>query len=152
MAYCIDFNKFNQIAREAGLDAERVSTRKWRMHGVFTAEYDSVTQRVCIPGKTLACRGDPYDAVRLANGTRSSFSDTREERRQYPEIRKHLWVKCPRCHYCEIEMSFEEASLDHFIPLSKGGRSHPDNFVLSCVPCNRWKANDIVVEVSTATE
>jgi 5-methylcytosine-specific restriction endonuclease McrA len=46
-----------------------------------------------------------------------------------------------RCQYCGIELSNEEQTLDHVIPVSKGGKSVWENLVLCCKPCNRDKAD-----------
>jgi 5-methylcytosine-specific restriction endonuclease McrA len=43
------------------------------------------------------------------------------------------------CQYCSIELSVREATLDHVVPRSQGGRTNWENVVCCCVPCNRKK-------------
>lgn len=43
------------------------------------------------------------------------------------------------CHYCSTPMTFEEATLDHIIPVFFGGPHALWNQVLACADCNRDK-------------
>jgi hypothetical protein len=46
-----------------------------------------------------------------------------------------------RCEYClareEVHNSLHE--IDHIVPRSAGGRTHPDNLALACRACNGYK-------------
>ena len=50
-----------------------------------------------------------------------------------------------RCAYCDVALSRQKtggkvkASIDHFIPLAKGGQNSRANRVLACYPCNLAK-------------
>lgn len=46
-----------------------------------------------------------------------------------------------RCQYCGKRTPRHEATYDHVIPRSKGGRTTWENIVIACVPCNRHKAD-----------
>jgi len=52
-----------------------------------------------------------------------------------------------RCAYCDVALSRQKtggkvkASIDHFIPLAKGGQNSRGNRVLSCYPCNLAKGD-----------
>lgn len=45
------------------------------------------------------------------------------------------------CAYCGRKLSHSNLTMDHIIPLSKGGRSRKSNLVLCCKPCNQKKGN-----------
>lgn len=45
------------------------------------------------------------------------------------------------CCYCGEYMDDSEKTFDHFIPLSKGGKNISNNKLISCVYCNRMKAD-----------
>lgn len=49
----------------------------------------------------------------------------------------------PYCYYCNKYLAFRprSATIDHKIPLSKGGTNDADNTVLACETCNRDKAD-----------
>ena len=76
------------------------------------------------------------------------------------KITKHHWAKNKRnfkvfkpskfniftrdegkCTYCEKELRFEDATLDHIQPKSKGGKTTWDNLTLACEGCNLKKSN-----------
>ena len=43
------------------------------------------------------------------------------------------------CIYCNEEITPKNASLDHNIPLQRGGEDNFDNYDFICFPCNRSK-------------
>ncbi len=43
------------------------------------------------------------------------------------------------CQYCGITLTSKEATLDHVLPRSKGGKTLWDNVVCCCTHCNRKK-------------
>lgn len=50
------------------------------------------------------------------------------------------------CQYCGSQPGTELLSIDHVIPRSRGGRSTWENCVLSCLDCNKRKANRTLEE------
>lgn len=62
-------------------------------------------------------------------------------RKVLTNVRRRLHQKNPRCDWCKKELEFEASTLDHIIPLSKGGSNRADNLCLSCVACNRARGN-----------
>ena len=46
-----------------------------------------------------------------------------------------------RCQYCGRRFSTSDLSLDHVVPLSRGGPSNWENIVCACLPCNVKKGN-----------
>lgn len=56
--------------------------------------------------------------------------------------KQRLWKRdggC--CHYCGTKLSWQEKTIDHVIPRSKGGSNRTWNLVISCRPCNEDKAD-----------
>lgn len=51
-----------------------------------------------------------------------------------------------RCQYCGRKFSTSELSLDHVIPISRGGKSTWENVVCACLSCNVRKGNKLVAE------
>lgn len=63
------------------------------------------------------------------------------------------------CFYCSVEMVLEpqnshqrhrECTLDHKLPLSRGGIDHWENSVAACSKCNRAKGDMTVEEFAAA--
>lgn len=51
-----------------------------------------------------------------------------------------------RCQYCGRRFPTSELSLDHVVPLSRGGPSTWENVVCACLPCNVRKGNKLLEE------
>ena len=81
------------------------------------------------------------------------FSDpehVKRERRKAQELRKSSWWKQQvgpgLCHHCGAKFPKEVLTLDHLIPLSRGGKSAKKNCVPACKPCNSEKGHLFSVE------
>jgi 5-methylcytosine-specific restriction endonuclease McrA len=62
------------------------------------------------------------------------------------EITKDEWLAIMksnnwRCFYCEEELTKDNRSIDHVIPLAIGGAHELFNLVPSCIPCNSSKGD-----------
>jgi len=53
-----------------------------------------------------------------------------------------------KCFYCETPLDRNEATLDHIVPLSKGGGHCDSNIVAACLKCNCAKDDNISYEPS----
>ncbi len=51
-----------------------------------------------------------------------------------------------QCQYCLRELSSREATLDHVVPRSQGGKTSWDNIVCCCSSCNRRKGGRTPLE------
>ncbi len=45
------------------------------------------------------------------------------------------------CMYCGDQLSFKELTLDHIIPVSRGGKHNWTNVISACKRCNQIKSN-----------
>ncbi|MDY6849360.1 MAG: HNH endonuclease [Geoalkalibacter sp.] len=76
--------------------------------------------------------------------------DMRRERNRARELRKSAWWKNKlaqgRCHYCGGVFKPSELTLDHIVPVARGGRSTKGNCVPACKECNNRKKNLLPVE------
>jgi len=50
------------------------------------------------------------------------------------------------CQYCTIQLTQKELTLDHVLPISKGGNTSWENIVASCGPCNGRKGNSTLMK------
>ncbi len=44
--------------------------------------------------------------------------------------------KGPGCHWCQSVLTLDTSTIDHVIPIARGGLDNDNNRVLSCEPCN----------------
>nr|WP_320049043.1 HNH endonuclease [uncultured Desulfuromonas sp.] len=67
----------------------------------------------------------------------------RKERAKARELRKTGWWKNRiaegRCYYCGEPFDPKELTLDHVVPLVRGGKSTKGNCVAACKECNSKK-------------
>ena len=56
-----------------------------------------------------------------------------------------------RCQYCGRKFPASELSLDHVLPISRGGKSTWENVVCACLPCNVRKGNKLLHEAGIRT-
>ncbi|MEK7703190.1 MAG: HNH endonuclease [Nitrospirota bacterium] len=56
--------------------------------------------------------------------------------------------KCARgvCHYCQQKFSSQDLTMDHVVPLIRGGRSVKGNVVPACKDCNNKKKSLLPME------
>lgn len=48
-----------------------------------------------------------------------------------------------KCFYCKKDLTFDEATIDHKIPRSKGGKNSFKNLVVACFNCNQEKGDNL---------
>ena len=64
----------------------------------------------------------------------------RRERQKGRELRATQWWKRKRaagiCHHCGKKFTPGELTMDHLVPVSRGGKSIKGNVVPSCKTCN----------------
>ncbi len=74
----------------------------------------------------------------------------RREREKARELRKQGWWKSRVangiCHYCQRTFPPKELTLDHIVPVTRGGRSTKGNCVPACKECNNQKKDLLPLE------
>jgi 5-methylcytosine-specific restriction endonuclease McrA len=74
----------------------------------------------------------------------------RQEREKARALRKQNWWKNRiargTCHYCGKSVPPKELTLDHIVPVARGGRSTKGNCVPACKECNNQKKNLLPIE------
>jgi 5-methylcytosine-specific restriction protein A len=74
----------------------------------------------------------------------------RKEREKARKLKNTQWwqVRVNRgvCHYCEKTFKPKDLTLDHVVPLARGGKSTPGNCVVACRSCNENKKLHTPVE------
>lgn len=75
----------------------------------------------------------------------------KKEREKAQKLRKSQWWKNQihndaKCYYCHKELTAKEATMDHIVPVSRGGHSTKGNIVIACKECNTLKKDMTGVE------
>jgi 5-methylcytosine-specific restriction endonuclease McrA len=74
----------------------------------------------------------------------------KREKRNARELRNSQWWKRQTakgiCHWCEKQFKPAELTMDHIVPVSRGGRSTKGNVVPCCKECNTLKKQLLPME------
>jgi 5-methylcytosine-specific restriction endonuclease McrA len=73
-----------------------------------------------------------------------------KEREKARKLRKTQWwldlLNRGLCHYCERKFKRTELTMDHVVPIARGGTSTQGNIVPACAACNTEKKLDTPVD------
>lgn len=115
------------------------------LRGTVRVKWNPRTLRCNVDGQGIGWKErDPANVVRAAiegpprvDGYSSKDRDSdRGTRKKLRKIRMRMHRTSPKCYWCRSLLEFDESTIDHRIPLARGGSDNPNNLVLSCGPCN----------------
>lgn len=76
--------------------------------------------------------------------------EIKKERAKARQLRQSQWWKRKRsegvCYFCHEKFPPKELTMDHIIPLIRGGKSAKGNVVPSCKECNNRKKHMLPLE------
>ncbi len=76
--------------------------------------------------------------------------EIRTERNKARALRKSRWWQQKTasgvCHYCGKKYRYDQLTMDHLVPLTRGGRSVKNNLVPACKDCNTKKKTMLPLE------
>ena len=77
-------------------------------------------------------------------------ADLKRERQKARELRQSQWWKRRlakgTCYYCGRPTSPKELTMDHIVPIARGGKSTKSNVVPCCKECNTAKKQLLPME------
>jgi 5-methylcytosine-specific restriction endonuclease McrA len=79
-----------------------------------------------------------------------SEEDVRREKEKARRLRQTAWwmrkIQKGVCYYCQSEVGRAQLTMDHVVPLSRGGKSTKGNIVPACKTCNNKKKYLLPIE------
>jgi 5-methylcytosine-specific restriction protein A len=73
----------------------------------------------------------------------ASDAHKKKQRQLARDLKKTNWwnqqLQKGQCFYCEIEFTAAELTMDHKVPVARGGLSNKSNIVVCCKECNTKK-------------
>ena len=80
----------------------------------------------------------------------------RKEKAKGRKLRQSQWwkekVSKGICHYCAGEFTPVSLTMDHKVPIARGGKSTKGNVVPSCKKCNTTKNTTLLPKLSYVTK
>lgn len=75
----------------------------------------------------------------------------KREKAKARELRQSQWwrnqIGQGVCYHCQQKFGKDELTMDHLIPIVRGGKSNKKNCVVSCKECNSKKGYKTTVEL-----
>lgn len=136
------------LCKQRGLELIERPNGHFQIKGMYLVNYYPLakTQAIYIAATASAVKkSSPMRAVQIATGEcvdwKVAARDTRPSKTK--GRRRKVWDRGVRhCHWCKVEFaSFEETTLEHIIPLSKGGLDNSNNYALAHKSCNNERGN-----------
>lgn len=82
----------------------------------------------------------------------ASEAHRKREKQKARELRLSIWWRQVlgkgTCYHCENKFKAEELTMDHLIPIVRGGKSDKKNCVPSCKECNTKKGHKTRAEMA----
>ncbi len=76
--------------------------------------------------------------------------EVKKEKQKARDLRKSQWwkQKCSeeKCYYCGENVLSRDLTMDHIVPIIRGGKSVKNNLVPACKECNNNKKHSLPVE------
>lgn len=76
---------------------------------------------------------------------------TKREKEKSKALKKSRWwqnlIASARCYYCQNAVPKSDVTMDHIVPVSRGGFSQKGNVVIACKSCNTSKRDLTAVEL-----
>jgi 5-methylcytosine-specific restriction endonuclease McrA len=79
-----------------------------------------------------------------------SEQEIRREKEKARRLRQSAWwmrkIQKGECYYCHRKVGRDSLTMDHVLPLSRGGKSKKGNIVPACKQCNSKKKYLLPIE------
>lgn len=80
----------------------------------------------------------------------ASVEHQKREKAKARELRQTQWWRQQLgqgvCYYCQKTFKSSELTMDHVLPIIRGGKSNKKNCVTACKPCNNDKGYKTMAE------
>lgn len=106
---------------------------------MFNVNVGQIYQFATTSGFSVKKGGRGHAMDQRINKMRTGVSNWPKHYRRY----KSYLVKRDglNCHYCQKEITAQEAQVDHIVARARGGTDVPSNLVLACPRCNHLKSS-----------
>lgn len=79
-----------------------------------------------------------FDAPPIASAADKDTRGKNSRRKRAALLRKD-----PLCHWCKTPLTIDTSTLEHIIPLDRGGLDNANNRALACGECNHGRGNNM---------
>ncbi len=140
--------KLEKLVLEKGLTIEAKSLHHFQIKGgAFLVNYYpfSKDKTAYVAATKKGFKGvSPQRAVELALSPPPVMREQVERKQSYRRQKIMLLRSGQnKCKWCGVVLTLETATIEHVIPLKRGGLDHRMNWALACEPCNKARGHDM---------
>lgn len=143
----IDIGQLSFFADLKAVKMKVCTAHHIQLHGKYLVNVYPTTGRIYIQGMNYSARiFDHVEAVDYATGDRFPTGIEAPARKAMTAKKRFLWQSSgsKKCGIClQPIATYEQATVDHKIPLSRGGSNRMDNLQLAHEECNQKKGNSV---------
>lgn len=148
---CLDLfeKKIKPLAEKEGVEVRRCSEYHFQLKSIFLVNVYPTKATFYVQGTNHKLRYyDLNQLIEVSKGNKDLETDrAKKKRRTKARSRNRMWEESKICFYCGYEIAaIEDASIEHKVPLSRGGSNRRDNLALSHKACNRTRGNSLSVK------
>lgn len=142
--------RIKKLCDKAGFDVVFRPNGHWQIKGPLLVNYYPNARTAYIAGTTEKLKNVTIDrAVELASECPDLYKkDKRKGNTRL--LRERMFKKQKRCHWCGEPMNLVspptnplDATIEHIVPLSKGGLDNSNNRTLAHKKCNQARGNEM---------
>lgn len=85
----------------------------------------------------------PEQAVEMAFVPPPVAANKDERKSNYRSLRRRMLERSNKCHWCPKLLTLDTSTLEHIIPLHRGGLDNANNRVLACDDCNKRRGHEM---------
>ena len=136
-----------ELADAAGVTIEIKSKSHWHIKGALLVNYYPSKGTAYVAGTKAGIKNITFEQAIEMTRIQPEIMPANRQRKSWHRIAKRqMFNKSRRCHWCGVEMSLHPldknfATIEHIIPLSRGGLDNRNNMTLACITCNQKRGN-----------
>lgn len=138
-------DQLRSLAEKRGLSiVERPNGHVQIVGGAIMVNYYplSKSRTAYLAGTTKGQKGvSPEQAVAMALKLPKVAAEKQKRRKSYRSAKLKMLAKSAKCNWCPTMLTIDTATLDHIIPVHRGGLDNANNWCLACLPCNQARGN-----------
>lgn len=140
--------ELRKCAKEAGLTVKQCGPEHFQIvGGALLVNYYpfSRTQTAYVAGTREGRKNvKPKEAVAMALKPPPFRPGETDRKKSYTKIKRALWKRGHnKCPWCPEPMTYEQASVEHIIPLARGGLDNANNRTLAHRDCNQKRGHEM---------
>lgn len=147
-------DELKKLAAAAGVRVEEpnilANNGHYKIHGALLVNYYplSAARTAYVAGTTKGVKNvTPAQAIAMSQKqpklAPAHLKDERAKNSRAIRFKMMRGRETVQCHWCKAPLTLDTSTIEHVIPLDRGGLDNANNRVLACEPCNKARGNNM---------